>query len=312
MLTSFDDLRQRAAGVRRRCAVPGAADQHTLEAVLAAQREGWVEPVLIAERDAVTALPAAREITGNGAQIVDCPAGRNPAQIAVSLIRDGQADFIMKGALQTRDLLRPILDKAGGLNDDGFITHLGLMQLARYHKLLAMSDSAVIPHPTLEAKAKIVGVCTSALRALGIERPTVAALCAVETVSKEMPETLDAARLQELSEAGEFGDVRVIGPISYDLATSRESARIKGYDAPGAGDVDMLLVPEMVTGNIMSKIWNAESGNILAGCLIGTRVPVALTSRSAGMDEKLHSLLLCVMLTQPGGTGQGDALLLET
>jgi phosphate butyryltransferase len=217
--------------------------------------------------------------------------------VAVRLVRAGRADFILKGRMQTPDLLRPILNKETGLNDSGFITHFGLMQLAGYHKLLAMSDSAVIPHPSLADKVRIVAVCTDALRTLGIRHPVVAALCASETVSPKIPETVDAQALAGMSERGEFGDAIVVGPISFDLASSREAARIKGYDSEYAGDVDMLLVPQMVTGNVMSKIWNADPRNVLAGCLIGARVPVGLTSRSAPMEEKLASLLLCSLLS---------------
>jgi phosphotransacetylase len=165
-----------------------------------------------------------------------------------------------------------------------------------------MSDSAVIPHPSLEDKARIVAACTDALRRLGIERPVVAALCAAETVNPKIPETVDAQALAEMSLRGEFGDAVVVGPISYDLATSKEAAAIKGYDSPYAGDVDMLLVPQMVTGNVMSKIWNADDRNVLAGCLIGARVPVGLTSRSAPMEEKLASLLLCSILSASSRT----------
>jgi len=119
----------------------------------------------------------------------------------------------------------------------------------------------------------------------------------VETVNDKMPETVEAGKLQELSGTGAFGDAVVIGPISYDLATRKESAAIKGYDSSYAGDVDMLLVPQLVTGNVMSKIWNADADNIMAGCLIGADVPIVLTSRSASMNEKLNSILLCAKLS---------------
>jgi phosphotransacetylase len=194
-------------------------------------------------------------------------------------------------------LLKPILIKESGLNAGGFITHFGLMELRGYHKLLAMSDSAVIPYPSFEDKVQILRNCTASLSMLGYDKPVVGALCAVETVNPKMPETLDAQRLQELSVEGVFGAGTVVGPISFDLATRKESAAIKGFSSPYAGEVDMLLVPNMVTGNVMSKIWNGEDRNILAGCLIGADVPIALTSRSASMNEKLHSILLCTLLS---------------
>lgn len=289
------------AGRPQRCAVAGAADEHTLEAVMLAAREGYLTPVLIGPAAAVEAALAGLDVV-EPYVLHDCPEGANPAEVAVRLVREGEADFILKGLMQTPDLLRPILNKETGLNERSFITHFGLMQIAGYHKLLAMSDSAVIPYPSLADKARIVTVCTEALRSLGIEHPVVAALCAVESVSPKMPETLDAEELASMSARGEFGDAVVVGPISYDLATSHEAARIKGYDSPYAGEADLLLVPQMVTGNVMSKIWNADERNLLAGCLIGARVPVGLTSRSAPMEQKLASLLLCSLLSAAADT----------
>lgn len=295
---TFAELRaaRPLTGRRQRCAVAGAADAHALEAVMLAAREGYLTPVLIGPAAAIADVLATLDLVEEHT-VVDCPEGENPAAVAVRLVRDGEADFILKGGMQTADLLRPILNKETGLNERGFITHFGLMQLGSYHKLLAMSDSAVIPHPTLAEKARIVEVCVESLQRLGVDRPVVAALCAAEMVSPKIPETVDAAELAAMSERGDFGDAVVVGPISFDLATNREAAGIKGYDNPYAGDVDMLLVPDMVTGNVMSKIWNPDPDNTLAGCLVGARVPVGLTSRSAPMEEKLASLLLCSLLS---------------
>ncbi len=281
----------------KRALVAGANDEHALEAVFLAQERGFAYPVLIAEEEAVKATIEKLGFANHPHEVVNCPADQNPSAIAVELIHKNKGDFIIKGKMETRDLLKPILNKQTGLNKKGFITHFGLMQIKGYHKLLAMSDCAVIPYPTLEDKKKIVGVGIEALQKLGIEKPVVGALCAVETVSEKMPETVDAKALQDMAEAGGFGEAVVVGPISYDLATSKESAEIKGYESPYAGDVDMLLVPQMVTGNVMSKIWNGDSENILAGCLVGADVPIVLTSRSASMEEKLHSILLCNMLS---------------
>lgn len=281
----------------KRAVVVGANDEHALEAVFLAQEKGFVFPVLVGDYEKVTEMIQQMNYTDRTFEIVHCEASINPAEIAVKLIREGKGDFILKGKLETKDLLRPVLNKETGLNKNGFITHFGLMQIKGYHKLLAMSDCAVIPYPTLEDKKKIVHACMEALQKLGYEKPVVGILCAVETVSEKMPETVDAQKLVEMASAGEFGNGVVVGPISFDLATRIEAAKIKGYDSPYAGDVDMLLVPQMVTGNVMSKIWNVDPENILAGCLVGADIPIVLTSRSASMNEKLYSILLCNMLS---------------
>lgn len=281
----------------KRAIVAGANDEHALEAIFLAQEKGFAIPILVGDREKVTEMIQEMNFADRTYEIVHCEVDENPSEIAVKLIHEGKGDFILKGKLETKDLLRPILNKETGLNKKGFITHFGLMQIKGYHKLLAMSDCAVIMNPTLEDKKRIVNEGMEALRKLGYEKPVVGVLCAVETVNEKMPETVDARKLEQMALEGEFGDGVVVGPISYDLATRKEAAEIKGYDSPYAGDVDMLLVPQMVTGNVMSKIWNTDPENIMAGCLIGADIPIVLTSRSASMNEKLYSILLCNMLS---------------
>jgi phosphotransacetylase len=300
MYRDYQDLivrRLNKLSAPKRVVVAGAADEHALEAVFQAQRLGYVTPVLVGDQSIIKSLIAASEFKDESFSIKHCQAEENPAAVAVKLIHAGQGDFILKGKLETRDLLKPILNKESGLNSSGFITHFGLMQIRGYHKLLAMSDGAVIPHPTLEQKAQIVKTAVAQLHKLGYQRPVVAALCATEKVNPQMPETVHAEALARMCEHQELGDCQLLGPVSYDLATSKESADIKGYQVSGAGDADMLLVPQMVSGNIISKIWNTDPKCILSGCLVGADVPVGLTSRSAGMPEKLHSLVLCSLLT---------------
>lgn len=282
---------------KKRLIVAGAVDDHALEAAFIAQKKGYVTPILVGAEPEILELIQKLGFEEEPYEIVHCGTDTNPSSIAVRLVHEGRGDFILKGKMETKDLLKPILNKETGLNSRGFITHFGLMQIKGYHKLLVMSDCAVIPHPALEDKVKIVKTCMDMLRRLGYTQPVIGALCASETVNPKMPETYDAEQLQGMSDNGEFGDGIVVGPISYDLATSKEAAAIKGYKSPYAGDVDMLLVPNLVTGNVMSKIWNVDVDNILAGCLVGADVPIALTSRSASMNEKLYSILLCSLLS---------------
>ncbi len=301
MYKSFDELMKKVINSNsplKRAVVAGACDEHTLEAIFLAQEKGLVTPVLVGKREEIIIKLKKLNYEDKKYEIVNCDKNVNPSETAVKLVHNGDGDFIVKGKIETKDLLRPILNKSTGLNKNGFITHFGLMQLKSYHKLLAMSDCAVIPYPTLEEKKRIVISCTEALIKLGYSRPVVGALCAVETVSEKMPETIDALKLKEMSEQGLLGNCAVEGPVSFDLATSKESAEIKGYMSPYAGDVDMLLVPQLVTGNVMSKIWNSDPNNIMAGCLIGADIPIVLTSRSASMNEKLYSILLCTMLSR--------------
>lgn len=300
MYTTFHEMmkaRLSADMLTKRAIVAGANDEHVLQAVFDAQEQGYIYPVLVGDEAAVRAAMDSLGCSSRPCDIVHCPSGENPSAAAVALIHAGDGDFIIKGNLETKDLLRPILNKETGLNQQGFITHFGYMQLGNYHKMLAISDCAVIPYPTLEDKRKILGAGLATLRKLGYERPVVGILCAVESVSDKMPETQDAQALCELARFGAFGACSVLGPISYDLATSKESAQIKGYTAPDAGEVDFLLVPQLVTGNVMSKIWNVDPQNEMAGCLVGADVPIVLTSRSASAREKMNSILLCAAVS---------------
>lgn len=272
--------------------VAGAADAHVLEAVFAAAELGVINPLLVGAEADVLAVVNELGCQDRDFDLVDIAADVNPSAVAVELVRAGRGDFIIKGKLETRDLLKPILNKETGLNKNGFITHFGFMQLAGYERPLVMSDAAIIPYPTLDDKVKIIVACREAMGKLGYQQPVVGALCAAETVNKKMPETVEAAKLADMAQAGEFGKTIVLGPISFDLATRKESAEIKGYASPYAGEADMLLVPNLVTGNVMSKIWNADPRNIMAGCIIGADIPIVLTSRSASAREKLNSILL--------------------
>lgn len=300
MFQSFEEILLAAReklSAPKAAVVAGANDEHALEAVFSAQEQGLVTPILVGPQAETEALIAANGYQNKAFEIVSAETGINPSEVAVRLIREGRGDFIVKGKLETRDLLKPILNKETGLNKSGFITHFGCMQLKGYHKLLAISDCAVIPYPTFNDKVQIIKTGIATLHKLGYQKPVIGVLCAVETVSPKMPETEDAFKLCQMAEAGDFGAAVVLGPISYDLATSKESAIIKGYSSPYAGAVDMLVVPQLVTGNVMSKIWNADPGNIMGGCLVGADIPIVLTSRSASMDEKLNSILLCTVLS---------------
>jgi phosphotransacetylase len=299
MYANFEELQSKLLNTKdniKRIVVAGANDEHTLDAAFKAQKKGYTTPVLVGDKDKILNLIKKLNFANEPYKIVHCDNEQNPSSVAVKLIHENKGDFILKGKIQTGNFLKPILDKNTGLNSNNFITHFGLMQLKGYHKLLAMSDSAVIPHPTLENKIKIAKEGINTLNKLGYKNPVVAALCAVEKVNTKMPETIDAFKLHDISKRGDLGKGFVLGPISYDLATQKESAEIKGYKSEYSGNVDMLLVPDMVTGNIMSKIWNADENNLLAGCLIGTDIPIGLTSRSASMNEKLTSILLCSLL----------------
>ena len=205
--------------------------------------------------------------------------------------------------MQTTTLLKAVVNKETGLNQGRSISHVALIDIPKYHKIMGVTDGGMIMYPNLEQKKDIVLNAIEMFHGLRYEEPKIAALCAVETVNPKMPETLDAQALKEMAASGEIAGCCIEGPISMDLAVSREAAAVKKYDSPVAGDADILLVPSIYTGNIMVKALIEFAGTLMVGCVIGTKCPIALNSRSASFEEKYYSLLACSMMVEKSKGG---------
>ena len=228
------------------------------------------------------------------------PAGTEAecAARAVALVRQGRGSLLIKGRLSTGALLGAVVDRADGIRGEGLLSHVAILEVPAYHKLLYITDGGLVVAPGLEEKRAILRNALSLCRFLGYERPKAAALCAAETVSPRMPETGDAAALREEGERGDFGPCLVEGPISLDLATSAEAARLKGYCSPVAGDADILLVPSIAAGNLLGKALYGLAGGKMAGVVLGASVPIALNSRGASWEEKYNSILICAAMSR--------------
>lgn len=299
MLQKLEDLKK-LLNTRKKmvCAVAAAHDAHTLEAILTMRNEGLMDCLLIGHRNEIKEISAKENFLISDEEIVDCTTDEEAAAIAVNLVRDGKAGFILKGLLQTGTLLKAVVNKQTGLNMGSVVSHLLMMELPGYHKLLAVTDSGMIPAPDLETKKAIVRNAVRAMEKLGIEKPLFSALCAAENVSPKIQETVDAAALKEASLAGELGNCYVEGPISFDLTMNPESARIKKYQSPVVSNADGLLVPGLTAGNVMVKALIQFAGAKMAGCILGAKCPIALISRSASYEEKYYSLLLCALISE--------------
>lgn len=297
VLKNFDELMALAKTHNRpkTVAVPAAGDLHVLEAVVLARREGLVEPLLIGSRTIITELLAQLGERVAEGQIFDITDVHQAAQRAVDLVKEGRVDFLMKGQLNTADLLRAILNRKDGLPHGKVVTNLTILELPWYHKLLAVNDGAIIPYSTLEQKEAQIRACVQALHTLGYgNNLKVAVICANEEISPKIIETVEAAELKRINQAGEMGGCVVEGPISLDLALSIQAAKRKGYQSPVAGDADFLLFPNLISANVFNK--QAEfSGATPVGVLLGASVPVAISSRSATAKSKLGSLALAAL-----------------
>lgn len=296
-MRNFDDLISKVKGLdnKRRVAVVAAQDPHTLEAVFKAEADNVITPILIGDRELI--YKALKEIkhTIDDDKIIDAKHEREAADKAVELINKGEADFIMKGKIQTGDLLKSVVDKEKGLRTGNVMTHFVINEVPSYHKMLVTMDGGMVTYPSLEEKEQILRAGVDTLKRLGYNQPKVAVLAAVEKVNPKMPETVDASKLKEMF--AENNDCVVEGPVSYDLAMSKESAEIKGFNSPIVGDVDMLLVPNIVVGNILGKSLVYSAGARMAGCIVGAKAPIILTSRASSAEEKYLSIALAAAVS---------------
>ena len=295
MLKDFNALRDILGNnAKKTIAVAAAQDEHTLEAVFDAAKEFGVDYILTGNKNEILAVCAKLEQTIDESKIIDTEGDEEAAKAAVSLIRDKKSDILMKGKLQTATLLKAVLNKEWGIRAGSVMSHMAVLECPKHDRLLFMSDGGMIPYPDLEQKRGILENGVSFMRSLGYEKPNVAALAAVETVSDKMPETVDAAELTKLNATGEISGCIVEGPLSFDLAISSEAAEIKGIKGQVSGKTDMLLMPNISTGNIMSKALLYLGGAKMAGCVLGAKVPIVLVSRGATAEEKRLSILLCL------------------
>ena len=276
----------------KKVAVVCAQDEHTMEAVQKAENEGLVKSVLIGKSAEIKGILKKLDFQKEDSEIIDVEGDLETSYKAVEIIREGKADFIMKGKIQTGDLLKAVVDKEKGLRTGKVMSHIAFNEVPNYHKLIATTDGGMMMYPDLAKKKQILENAVDTLISLGYEKPKVAALAAVEKVNPKMPESVDAGALKDMYLNGELENCIVEGPISYDLTMSKESAEIKGFESPVTGDADIMLVPNITVGNILGKSLIYSAGAKMAGFIVGAKVPIVLTSRGSTSEEKYLSLVL--------------------
>jgi phosphate butyryltransferase len=225
-------------------------------------------------------------------EILDVPNVAEAAFSAVHLVRQGKAEIIMKGRIQTAELLHAVVAKETGLQTQKLMSLVAFHEIPGYHKLLCITDGGMVMYPSLDEKKRILQNAVDVCHSMGIMDPKVAVLAAVEITNPKMPESVDAAALKQMNLQGEIAGCIVEGPISYDLAMSMESAKIKEYSSPVSGDPDILLVPNITVGNVLAKALVVSAGAKMAGFIVGAKAPVVLTSRGSSSEDKYLSLVL--------------------
>jgi phosphotransacetylase len=270
-------------------AVAHPCEETALAGAIEAGEHGLIEPILVGPADKIQEIASKSRINLGKTRIVDAPHSHASAVKAVELVRKGEAELLMKGSLHTDELLGAVVARETGLRTGRRISHVFIMDVPTYHKVLVVTDAAINIAPTLEDK---VDICCNAIdlaRALGVEKPKVAVLAAVETVTSKMPATLDAAALCKMADRGQIKGGMIDGPLAFDNAISKEAARVKGIHSEVAGDPDILLAPDLEAGNMLAKqlsfLANADS----AGLVLGAKVPIILTSRADSVRSRIAS-----------------------
>ncbi len=282
-------------------AVVHPCDAASLEGAYAAREAGLIVPVLVGPRRKIEAAARAAGLALDGIAIVDAPHSHAAAERAVSLARAGQVAALMKGALHTDEILAAVIPRETGLRTERRMSHVYALDVPSYPKPLFLTDAAVNIAPSLEQKRDIVQNAIDLARALGIAQPKVAVLSAVETVSTKLVSTLDAASLCKMAERGQITGGLVDGPLAFDNAVSRAAAAAKAIVSPVAGDADILVVPDLVSGNMLAKQLIHLAGADAAGILLGARVPIVLTSRADSPQVRLASCALAQLFAHRAG-----------
>ncbi len=262
-------------------------------AIIGAKREGIVRAILIGDEGRIRTVAEQDGYDLSGIDIVDEKSDEKAVEKSVRMVSSGEADLLMKGLVKTSSLLKAVLDKEWGLRTGSLLSHLFLFEIPNLERrVIGISDGGMNTYPDLNAKAKIIENAVACYHKIGIPQPKIAALAAVEAVNPEMQATLDAAALAKMNERGQIKGCIVDGPLALDNAISEESAKIKGINSPVAGNADMLLVPDIESGNFIGKVLLYMTGGKGAGVILGARKPIVLTSRFDSMQTKLLSIAL--------------------
>lgn len=291
---NFDELISHVKGrpSQARMAVAAAGDEHTLQAVFRARSEGLVTPVLVGDKKVILEVLEHLGETMPEEDIYDEADLAEAARKAVALVKEGKADFLMKGKLDTNVLLKAVVNKEHGLGKGGVMSHFTAFEIPTYHKLLVPVDGGMVTYPTLEQKKAIIENTVGALHAMGYDNPKVGVLACVEKLNPKMPETVEGDALKQMNQRGQITGCIVEGPISYDCAVDKEIADFKGFKSPCAGDCDVLLAPNIHAGNIMGKMLTVTCKARMAGFVVGAQCPIVLTSRGSTAEEKYLSIVI--------------------
>lgn len=298
MITRLEQLVEAVKGMpTMKLVVACGEDPHTIEAVSRAKNEGLVNVTMVGDSEKISQVAEEHGINPKIFEIIDERDTKKALKLAVKMVKDGEGDILMKGLVNTADYMRAILDKEVGLvPQGGVLSHVTVVEVPAYPKLLVVADVAVIILPDLDQKVKILQYTIDVAHALNIKMPYAFLISAVENVTPKMPSTIDAAIIKVMAERGQIKGAKVDGPVALDIAISKECAEIKGFREEGAGEADILIFPNIETGNVFFKTCTQLANGRIAAIVAGAIAPCVLTSRADSEDSKFLSIALAALM----------------
>ncbi|MBS1189391.1 MAG: phosphate butyryltransferase [Rhodocyclaceae bacterium] len=286
-------------------AVAHPCDYESLKGAVLAFQEGIIEPILVGPESKIRSVAEENGIDLSGIRIVNANHSHDSAAIAVSLVRNGDAEALMKGSLHTDELMGEVVSRASGLRTSRRISHVFLMDVPTYHRPLLITDAAINIAPTLEEKVDIIQNAIDLAHVIGIPEPKVAILSAVETVNPKIQSTLDAAALCKMADRGQIKGGILDGPLAFDNAVSIVAAKTKGIKSAVAGHAEILVVPDLESGNMLAKQLEYLANALTAGIVLGARVPIVLTSRADSAETRTASCVIAALMAHANRSKAG-------
>lgn len=296
-ISKIKDLIELAkAGETKRMAVAAAEDKPVLQAVFAAKAEGIITPLLVGDEKKIREIASDLGLSLDGVEIVDEKSPAISSKKAVALIRDGKADILMKGLVNSADLLRAVLNKEKGLRKGSTLSHVAIFEVPTYHKLLAVTDAAMNVAPDFKDKVAILNNSVELFHKIGVENPKVAVVAATEAINPKMDATVDAAMLTMMNKRKQIKGCIVDGPLALDNAVSAEACHHKGIVSEVGGDADIIVCPDIEAGNLLYKSLGFLANAKAAAVIMGALVPIVLTSRADTNEAKHLSIALAAAM----------------
>ena len=292
-----EKAQERTVGKPIRVAIAAADSENILKGVFMAQEDGFVEPILVGSYKKINEVLEKIGAKDRKYDIHPLDNDTNKVQYSIDMIKSGNADMLMRGNTQTRDFLLPVLHKTNHLIRPGrILTHVVMLKIPTYHKMLAISDVTLLVNPSIEERKKVIVNMVDALHVFGVKQPNIGLLSLIEKPAFHMKDTVEAQTILIDHQDEPIADCNLVGPITWDLMLNKEAARLKGYDNPACGDFDGVVVTNLMTGNLIVKVLDTSCGAYNCGILIGANIPIAITGRSESAREAFLSVAACAAM----------------